>query len=1066
MQLYVLGRNEKILGTLTNEGLDSPNLLAAEEFKALNGVDTLTLTVTNDTDFVREENYVIYKNEKHEWEVFTIREITEIHGEGFTKEVVCEHSSQELLDCIPKYNAEGTRKSPLDIMTGVLNGTRWSVGKVDTPSELIPMYDLAEGISALEIIHKLIALYDYEVRYRFTIVDNTIVERKIDLVESIGKDYGKRFEYTKDIEAIERFVDSTEIKTAAIVIGGVREEDQDKPKEEQKKIDIVDLEWTSADGLATTKKGENFLEIKEATATWGYPMADGTMLPRMCLVEDNRFTKDREHLCEYAYQFLKEHRNPKITYKIDAVDLYALTEDNDYAHEGVALGDKVRVIDRVFNPPILVETKVIEVTRNLLEPSEVTFTLGDKVKSLINNSIMDSINQQLDDKINNLLQTEIYNGLAQLEQNAENIGIDKVDKESVLVNYNWIKNSDFTNNSKYWLFPLEGNIGAITGIPSFRQGAKLTKGNSLVQIVMGGKDLLESTVSLSAFIKGTADGGSGKLSLNLVYRTNDDTEVTAVWESKEATVVKDTWKRVFFASHLETPADLKEVIRLEAIFTCTGVDTNVTGVMLNQGSQAAKYIKNPTDKMGQGVWDEVAEIISDNFYNGTGYMYIEEGDGIWVYDKPIDQNPTKVTVMKGGQLGIGVWNANEQKWQVNTFIDGKSVNASCINTGTMTADRVRGGVLQSLDGNLELDLRRSNRGIQFKKNGIKSIDIAGGSMNFYDWEGNEIIGRLYSARLDDNENKPGIALGNSSNSYLTLVYEQNGNHYSYIRLDKYNIDKVTPCPVTLYSETEFKGSQMWFGHGINSIFNSTKDDFAFRCKNNLRIVSENGQLRFRVGDKSIVGSDGSKSYFETGNSATTGKGYFTFSDRGTAYLYTASGEDKIWCMYNLGVNRNLHVNGNFTVSGTKNCIQSTKHYGDVLFYSTEDTESYLTETCTEVMTVEATAEGTFERVILIEPVVKECINTEIDYIVDIHKVGWGDYRIKEQTRDYFILESDRADFTFKYTIKGKRIGFEDDRLVRSYDIQEAEYRTDATSNIDGDLENSFPTDDTLKIVNE
>ena len=65
MQLYVLGRNEKILGTLTNEGLDSPNLLAAEEFKALNGVDTLTLTVTNTANFVREENYVKYKNEKH-----------------------------------------------------------------------------------------------------------------------------------------------------------------------------------------------------------------------------------------------------------------------------------------------------------------------------------------------------------------------------------------------------------------------------------------------------------------------------------------------------------------------------------------------------------------------------------------------------------------------------------------------------------------------------------------------------------------------------------------------------------------------------------------------------------------------------------------------------------------------------------------------------------------------------------------------------------------------------------------------------------------------------------------
>ena len=97
----------------------------------------------------------------------------------------------------------------------------------------------------------------------------------------------------------------------------------------------------------------------------------------------------------------------------------------------------------------------------------------------------------------------------------------------------------------------------------------------------------------------------------------------------------------------------------------------------------------------------------------------------------------------------------------------------------------------------------------------------------------------------------------------------------------------------------------------------------------------------------------------------------------------------------------------------------------------EDTESYLTETCSETLTVATTKQGTFERKIEIDPVVLECINTEIDYTVDIHKVGWGDYRIKEQARDYFIVESDREDFKFKYTIKGKRIGFEDMRLVKS-----------------------------------
>ena len=52
MILYVLGRNEDILGTLSNEDLANPNLLAAEEVKNLNGINTLNLTINNHTHFV------------------------------------------------------------------------------------------------------------------------------------------------------------------------------------------------------------------------------------------------------------------------------------------------------------------------------------------------------------------------------------------------------------------------------------------------------------------------------------------------------------------------------------------------------------------------------------------------------------------------------------------------------------------------------------------------------------------------------------------------------------------------------------------------------------------------------------------------------------------------------------------------------------------------------------------------------------------------------------------------------------------------------------------------------
>jgi hypothetical protein len=134
--------------------------------------------------------------------------------------------------------------------------------------------------------------------------------------------------------------------------------------------------------------------------------------------------------------------------------------------------------------------------------------------------------------------------------------------------------------------------------------------------------------------------------------------------------------------------------------------------------------------------------------------------------------------------------------------------------------------------------------------------------------------------------------------------------------------------------------------------------------------------------------------------------------------------------------RNIHclgdgfiIEGNLQVIGNKNCIQTTENYGQVSFYATEDCESYFTDRSMEVFTVEESETGTYERVILLDKAFKECVNLiDYNYTVEIKKQSWGDFRIKEQTQDYFIVESDRPDFTFKYVITGRRRGYENERL--------------------------------------
>lgn len=388
--------------------------------------------------------------------------------------------------------------------------------------------------------------------------------------------------------------------------------------------------------------------------------------------------------------------------------------------------------------------------------------------------------------------------------------------------------------------------------------------------------------------------------------------------------------------------------------------------------------------------------------------------------------------------------ADGRDWDWRTFGTGKGFFADLIVAGTMLADRIRGGVLESLDGSLQIDLREASEGIQFKYNGGKAIDITGQIIRFYDWDGTEAIGQIYSGRLNDDVNKKAFALGHEPNSYMNLGYKVGNTYYAYIRFDKYNIDPSTPTPITIFEDVDFVGDQFWFGHGINSIYKSTTNNLVNCTKNNFLVLDrDTGYIRLIVfKDRAYFCNEQNKIYFDTQ------LGSFTFWANDRAYLYKVKDKEKIWCDYDLTIDKNLHVNGNFTVSGNKNCIQTTQNYGDRLFYSVEDCESYLTDRSMEVFTVESTQEGTYERVILLDNIFKEAVNLDEDnYTVEIIKQGWGDYRIKEQTKDYFIVESDRQDFTFKYVITAKRRGFEANRL-EEYHMYENEVETNEIANLE------------------
>lgn len=381
-------------------------------------------------------------------------------------------------------------------------------------------------------------------------------------------------------------------------------------------------------------------------------------------------------------------------------------------------------------------------------------------------------------------------------------------------------------------------------------------------------------------------------------------------------------------------------------------------------------------------------------------------------------------------------------YQYGFTIDGV-INASLIATGILSTI-----LIQNSDGSLQIDLGGTN-GIMTRKDGKNAIELAGTALKFFDWDGEgNNIGELYSARLNNNEQVTGIVLANKINSYLSLAFEDasNGEFYSYIRCDKDNIDDITNVPITIFEETEFKGSNFWFGYDINCIYNSTSNNLVNKVKNRF-LVADRDTIYNRLSlDKNTL------ELFDVNNQAdryckisptetffgSNGQKYASFLPNGFCFW---KGSDDIFYTTvadTIQSDRGMHINGNFTVNGNKNCVQSTTNYGDRLYYSVEDCESYLTDRSMEAFTVEETESGTYERVILLDNIYKESINLDLGYTIEILKQGWGDYRIKEQTKDYFIVESDRKDFTFKYIITAKRKGYEEERNKELFEAVKSE----------------------------
>lgn len=116
----------------------------------------------------------------------------------------------------------------------------------------------------------------------------------------------------------------------------------------------------------------------------------------------------------------------------------------------------------------------------------------------------------------------------------------------------------------------------------------------------------------------------------------------------------------------------------------------------------------------------------------------------------------------------------------------------------------------------------------------------------------------------------------------------------------------------------------------------------------------------------------------------------------------------------------LYVAGGLRVAGTKQAVRETENYGEKGVYCYETP----TPLFGDVGSGEIAADG--KCYIDIEDILKEMINTEMQYYVFLQKCGEGDLYVSECSPDYFIVTGTPG-LKFFWELKAKQKGYEYNR---------------------------------------
>jgi phage minor structural protein len=358
--IHILNEYEKVVGVLSNEApFSCPFFDDLHVENIQTGTNTYTFSVPANHEMaekLKTEGNIIFPDLDGKYQMFRIKNIEEVvSSDSYVKTVTTEHVAiPDLLNEIVRPTTlKGTLKQ---IMETLLKDIDYNIGEVETLES--KTVEIEQYSTLLEVILQIAEEFQVEIQYEVIFNQGKIVDKLIHMKRQLGTVTNKLFTYSKDLEEVTRTENSEALVTALIGVG--------KGDEEGNVLTLANYNPKELPEGFYKNYEDDFIYSEDALQAYG-------------INGKHRFgvyISDAEDVETLAQETVKELKARSVPYVTWEMSVRLLERVSGYEADKVRVGDTIVAKDITMKPTLMIQARILEVSRSYTNPENDAIVLG------------------------------------------------------------------------------------------------------------------------------------------------------------------------------------------------------------------------------------------------------------------------------------------------------------------------------------------------------------------------------------------------------------------------------------------------------------------------------------------------------------------------------------------------------------------------------------------------------------------------------------------------------------------------------------------------------------------